>query len=154
MAVEMWATVSVAQASGHANAPPAALPGVSPGVISTAPGSISGTEPTITIDREDHERDVGPLSGPTPREYTIAPHGTVLRYVRRADEARWLLVARETGAHRELGYGSFTEYLERRLGYAPRTARERIRVAEKLTQLPQLRAALARGEGQDGARDR
>jgi len=63
-----------------------------------------------------------------------------------ADEARWLLVARETGAHRELGYGSFTEYLERRLGYAPRTARERIRVAEKLTQLPQLRAALARGD--------
>jgi len=63
-----------------------------------------------------------------------------------ADEAKWLLVARETGAHRELGYGSFTEYLERRLGYAPRTARERIRVAEKLAELPQLRAALASGE--------
>jgi hypothetical protein len=63
-----------------------------------------------------------------------------------ADEAKWLLVARETGAHRELGYGSFTEYLERQLGYAPRTARERIRVAERLAALPQLRAALARGE--------
>jgi hypothetical protein len=62
------------------------------------------------------------------------------------EEAKWLLVARETGAHRELGYGSFLEYVERTLGYAPRTARERIRVAERLAQLPRLRRALERGE--------
>ena len=32
-------------------------------------------------------------------------------------EGSWLLVARRTSAHRELGYGSFTEYVERCHGY-------------------------------------
>ncbi len=63
-----------------------------------------------------------------------------------AEEARWIVVAQERGVHRELGYGTFREYLERRLGYSARTARERIRVAEKLRHLPELTAALARGE--------
>lgn len=63
-----------------------------------------------------------------------------------AEEARWLIAARAAGVHRELGYGSFGEYLERLLGYAPRTARERLRVAEALPHLPAIRAAMERGD--------
>ncbi len=62
-----------------------------------------------------------------------------------ADEARWLLIARRAQVHVELGLGSFLEYVERVLGYRPRTALERLRVAEALAQLPALREALARG---------
>ncbi len=62
-----------------------------------------------------------------------------------ADEARWLLIARRVQVHVELGLGSFLEYVERVLGYRPRTALERLRVAEALEQLPALRAALTAG---------
>jgi hypothetical protein len=62
-----------------------------------------------------------------------------------AEEARWLLAARAACVHVELGYGTFPEYLERLLGYAPRTARERVRVAEELEALPAIRDALGRG---------
>ena len=58
------------------------------------------------------------------------------------EEATWLRRARSAGVHRHLGYGSFTEYVERVLGYAPGPARERLRVADALTVLPKLRAAL------------
>jgi hypothetical protein len=63
-----------------------------------------------------------------------------------AEEARWLMAAQRAEVHRHLGMGSFREYLERVLGYAPRTAQERIRVAEALVQLPETEAALARGD--------
>lgn len=78
-------------------------------------------------------------------------HRQLLRIAKRrgaldADEATWLLRAKQSGAHRELGFGSFSEYVERTLGCSPRTARERIRVAERLAELPEIRASLARGE--------
>jgi hypothetical protein len=63
-----------------------------------------------------------------------------------AEEARWLLVGRAAGVHVECGYGSYLEYLERVLGYGPRQARERLRVAEALVRLPETMAALERGE--------
>lgn len=44
-----------------------------------------------------------------------------------------------------LGYVSMIDYLERTLGYAPRTAQERMRIARALRDLPQLTAALADG---------
>jgi hypothetical protein len=62
-----------------------------------------------------------------------------------AAEAHWLREARRTQVHRHLGYGSLVEYLERTLGYQPRTALERLRVAEALAQLPAMTAALADG---------
>ena len=62
------------------------------------------------------------------------------------EEAHWLLVARRMQIHVELGYGSFVEYLERVLDYAPRTAQERLRVAEALEVLPATRTALAAGQ--------
>jgi hypothetical protein len=46
-----------------------------------------------------------------------------------ADEARWLREAEALQIWRPLGMVSALDYLERVLGYAPRTAQERLRVA-------------------------
>ena len=63
-----------------------------------------------------------------------------------AEEARWLVAAEQLQVHREVGCGSIHEYVERILGYGPRVARERLRVARALVELPAMSAALARGE--------
>ncbi len=57
------------------------------------------------------------------------------------DEGRWLLAARRARVHVELGYATFAEYIERVLGYGPRTTEDKLRVAEALEQLPQLSAS-------------
>ena len=62
------------------------------------------------------------------------------------DEARWLIVGRNVQVHREAGYATFFEYLERVLAYDPHTARERLRVADALVGLPLVREKLASGE--------
>lgn len=62
-----------------------------------------------------------------------------------ADEARWLVVARDAGVHVELGFRSMVDYVAHTLGCQPRTAYERLRVAEALVDLPVIRAALAAG---------
>jgi hypothetical protein len=62
-----------------------------------------------------------------------------------AAEAHWLRVARDAEVHRHLGFSSFVEYVERTLGYRPRTALERLRVADALTSLPAINDALGRG---------
>ena len=62
------------------------------------------------------------------------------------DEARWLIVGRNVQVHREVGYASYFEYLERVFGYDPHTARERLRVADALVGLPRVREKLASGE--------
>ena len=61
------------------------------------------------------------------------------------EEGGALLRAIRAGAHRELGYATFTEYVERILGYSPRWTHERLRVAEALEQLPELGRALREG---------
>jgi hypothetical protein len=61
-------------------------------------------------------------------------------------EAVWLLRAHRARAHWHLGHGSFAEYVERTLGYGPRTTYERLRTAEVLEHLPQLRQALNDGD--------
>lgn len=63
-----------------------------------------------------------------------------------AEEARWLVAGREARVHEPQGFGSYLEYLERVLGYTPRVARERLRVAEALVGLPAIREALGGGE--------
>jgi hypothetical protein len=63
-----------------------------------------------------------------------------------ADEARWLREADALQIWRPLGMVSALDYLERQLGYAPRTAQDRLRVARALGSLPQLTDTLARGE--------
>jgi HAMP domain-containing protein len=47
--------------------------------------------------------------------------------------------------HAQLGYATYFEYLERTFGYGPRAAHERLRVAQALDDLPELRARLAAG---------
>src|SRR5690349_8012116 len=63
-----------------------------------------------------------------------------------AEEARWLREAEALQIWRPLGMVSMIDYLERVLGYAPRTAQERLRVARALGSLPLMTAALASGE--------
>src|SRR5882757_188815 len=63
-----------------------------------------------------------------------------------ADEARWLREAEQCEIWRELGMVSVLDYLERVLGYSPRTAQERLRVARALEELPVLTNALAHGQ--------
>jgi hypothetical protein len=63
-----------------------------------------------------------------------------------ADEAHWLREAEALQIWRPLGMVSALDYLERVLGYGPRAAQERLRVARSLGTLPQLTAALSHGE--------
>ena len=77
----------------------------------------------------------------------VRAHSALTRLAREraaadADEGRWLLVAWRSGAHIHLGYGSFSEYVERLLGYSPRATREKLRVAEALESLPLSARAL------------
>jgi hypothetical protein len=62
-----------------------------------------------------------------------------------AEEGRWLLAARRSAAHVHLGFGSFSEYIERLFGYGPRSTQEKLRVAEALEALPSLTRALETG---------
>src|SRR6187549_1885638 len=63
-----------------------------------------------------------------------------------AEEARWLREAEALKIWRPLGMVSAIDYMERVLGYAPRTAQDRLRVARALGALPRLTSALANGE--------
>jgi hypothetical protein len=63
-----------------------------------------------------------------------------------AEEARWLREAEALQIWRPLGMVSALDYMERVLGYAPRTAQDRLRVARALGGLPRMTAALSRGE--------
>src|SRR5512147_29865 len=63
-----------------------------------------------------------------------------------AEEARWLREAEALQIWRPLGMVSMLDYLERVLGYGPRAAQDRLRVARALGTLPRLTAGLAQGE--------
>jgi hypothetical protein len=62
-----------------------------------------------------------------------------------AEEALWLVACRALGAHRELGYGTFVEYVSAAVGWDVHTATERLRVARALVRLPGLFQRLAEG---------
>ncbi|MEO7736195.1 MAG: HNH endonuclease [Kofleriaceae bacterium] len=62
-----------------------------------------------------------------------------------AEEARWLREAEACQLWRRFGMVSAIDYMERELGYRPRAAQERLRVARALGTLPALTAALADG---------
>jgi hypothetical protein len=53
-----------------------------------------------------------------------------------AEEAELLVLAEEIQIWRAFGCGSFLEYLERYCRHTPRAAKERVRLAERLQQLP------------------
>ena len=63
-----------------------------------------------------------------------------------AEEAHWLREAEACQIWRPLGMVSAIDYMERVLGYGPRAAQERLRIARALGTLPELTAALAQGE--------
>ncbi len=63
-----------------------------------------------------------------------------------AQEAPWLRLMEELQIWREVGMVSAIDYLERVLGYEPRTAQERLRVARALGDLPLIESALERGD--------
>ena len=63
-----------------------------------------------------------------------------------AEELALLRSAEELQIWRHFGMVSALDYLERKLGYAPRTARERLRVARDLAALPVMEGKLGRGE--------
>src|SRR3954464_4462601 len=62
------------------------------------------------------------------------------------EEARWLRLGEQQNAWSKLGYVHALEYLEHVFGYTPRTACERLRVANELGGLPELETALEAGE--------
>ncbi len=62
------------------------------------------------------------------------------------DEAMLLCEAARHEVWRRVGNASLFEYLEEVLGYGPKTARERIRIATALDEMPELADALASGE--------
>jgi hypothetical protein len=79
----------------------------------------------------------------------------VHRRLRRIVKARGALDAQEAAALREAqqlrlwrryGHNSLLDYMEREMGYTPRAALERLRVAEAIQELPQIGEALAQGE--------
>jgi hypothetical protein len=63
-----------------------------------------------------------------------------------AEEAKWLREAEELEIWRPLGMVSAMDYLERVLGYGPKAARDRLRVARALGDLPVMTEALESGE--------
>ncbi|MGE0870200.1 MAG: HNH endonuclease [Kofleriaceae bacterium] len=63
-----------------------------------------------------------------------------------AEELVWIRKAQRIKIWRHVACVSLLDYLERRCGYAPRTARDRLRVAIALEKLPGLTNALATGE--------
>ena len=67
------------------------------------------------------------------------------RAVLDVEEAHWLVIAKRTRVHVELGFATMLEYMERLLGYGRRVAFERMRVAERLEDLPETRELLAAG---------
>jgi hypothetical protein len=62
------------------------------------------------------------------------------------EEAAALREAQQLVLWRRYGYASLLEYMEREMGYSPRAALERLRVAKAIVELPQLAAAMEQGD--------
>ncbi len=101
------------------------------------------------------ETEATPTWTPAPRRETKPDWQTIDRALRTiarrqaeldAEEARWLREAEAVQIWRPLGMVSALDYLERVLGYGPRKAQDRLRVARALGSLPRLTAALSGGQ--------
>ena len=107
--------------------------------LESAPTWTPEVEPAPTWAPE-HRRDTRPDWQTVDRALRAIRHN---RATLDADEARWLREAEALQIWRQFGMVSVLDYLERVLGYAPRTAQDRLRVARALGALPGLTAALA-----------
>src|SRR5215510_5939002 len=103
---------------------------------------------------EEAAMEIGPVipgASNVPRETRLDWRAVdrTLRAIRRsrsaldAEEMHWLREAEALQIWRPLGMVSAIDYLERVLGYSPRTAQDRLRVSRALGSLPELTAALA-----------
>src|SRR5215510_245685 len=63
-----------------------------------------------------------------------------------AEEAAALREAQSLGLWRVYGYASLADYMEIELGYSPRAAVERLRVAKAIEDLPTIAEAMTTGE--------
>src|SRR5262245_49503894 len=63
-----------------------------------------------------------------------------------AEEAAALREAQELMLWRRYGCASLLEYMEREMGYSPRAAMERLRVAHAILDLPAIAEALTQGD--------
>ncbi|MFZ5892231.1 MAG: hypothetical protein ACOY0T_14330 [Myxococcota bacterium] len=92
----------------------------------------------------------GSIGGSGKREWKQLHEQVVWFAKRRAglewEEGRLLCEALRAGVHRQLGMGSFAEYVERFFGYNGRLVKEKLRVAQVLAQLPVTSEALRTGE--------
>jgi hypothetical protein len=88
------------------------------------------------------------------RQVSVAPwvlaHEAVLevakeRALLERREGTSLLLAHRERVHQRLGYGAFSEYTDRHLGYCHRTTADKLRTAEALEQLPELARAQQEG---------
>jgi len=91
------------------------------------------------------------IAEPVRSEYWMSLHerlvaGAKQRLALEAAEARDLVCAEEAEIWRRFGYLSMLEYMQRELFYEGHTARERLRVANKLFELPVLAEAFREGE--------
>lgn len=78
-------------------------------------------------------------------------HGELVGIAKRraaldAEEARMLREAEQLQIWKQFGMVSMLDYMERTVGYAPRTGFDRLRVARVLADLPVLTEALANGD--------
>src|SRR5262245_28634950 len=119
-----------------------------------ADGASAATASTVT---DEHAIEVEPSEWRVTREGTklreaehAAVHRRLLEYARQraaldAAEAYDLVRAEAMKVYALWGSPTMLDYLERYVGYAPHTARERLRVARTLVKLPNTTTELARG---------
>jgi hypothetical protein len=108
-----------------------------------------------TVERSPFHPESAPTWAPSDRSPSEPRWRVVDRALRQisarraaldAEEVRWLREAEALQIWHPLGMVSALDYLERVLGYAPRTAQDRLRVARALGSLSRLTDALASGE--------
>ena len=95
----------------------------------------ASTDPSMNLDLDERARIDRRLRG-------YAGKRAALDAAESFDLAR----ASELRLHTGFGFATFMEYMERRLGYVPHTARERLRVARAVAAMPMIANALSRGE--------
>jgi hypothetical protein len=105
-------------------------------------------EPAARLDAP-FETSPWSTSAPAPSDWRHA-HEELSRLARARAHLDWeegvaLLSAERSGAHLQLGYATFAEYVGRLFRYSPRSTAERLRVAEALNDLPELAQALGDG---------
>jgi HNH endonuclease len=123
--------------------------GTAASAIATSSAALAGTPAAPTWARDSSDLPPGSQPGCRPDWRTVDRALRAIRHSRAAldaEEMHWLREAEALQIWRPLGMVSALDYLERALGYAPRTAQDRLRVARALGALPELTAALASGE--------